>query len=142
MLFCLSQILILFRPLCPEHYEAMVSYRKEYRPQLGDPTPDIHGRECPVDGCCHNYSPSFGYFTVASNDDYWVGTSSSSVRIAKGSTQVICGEHKDVMFIESFDANAHSQSFRCPQKDCDQTMKLPIDGPPTYWLGVGYFRAF
>ena len=118
-----------FRPLCPTHHEAMIS-----------DTTDIHGRECPVDGCKEKYSPSFGHFTLRRNDDYWNVTHSSSFRIAKNSTQVICGDHKVAMFIESFDAaNTNLADCRCPQKGCPQIMKTLAGGPPAYWLGSGYF---
>jgi hypothetical protein len=131
-----------FRPLCPEHYEVMVSYPKAHQAVFeGSEGVDVHGRECPVDGCLQNYSPGFGYFTFGRNNDFWVGTNSSSLRIARSSTQVLCGEHKDTMFIESFDANRNVETFRCPQTGCHQTMQIPTGGPPAYWLGQGYFGA-
>ncbi len=124
-----------FRPLCPRHHEVMFS-----RPNAhGSDAIDIHGCECPENGCPQKYSPGFGYFTLRLNDDHWNVTNSSSLRITRSSTQVICGEHKDLMFIESFDANMKLENFRCPRKGCQQTMKIPTGGPPAYWLGSGYF---
>ena len=129
-----------FRPLCPTHHEVMVSGPNTHQatPNYAD-TIDIHGCECPGDGCLHEYAPGFGYFTHQWNDDYFNVTNSSSLRITRRSTQVICGEHRDSMFIESFDAKTNLQKFRCPQKGCQQTMKIVTGGPPTYWLGSGYF---
>lgn len=129
-----------FRPLCPTHHEVMVSDPNAHQaaPNCAN-TIDIHGCECPVEACPQRYSPGFGYFTIGRNNDYWIGTNSASLRIARHSTQVICGEHKDSMFIESFDANTNLQKFRCPQKGCQQTMKIMTGSPPTYWLGSGYF---
>jgi len=131
-----------FRPLCPTHREVMVSAPPAHQavPKCSD-TIDIHGCECAVVGCPQKYSPGFGYFTVSLNKDLWVTTWSSSLRITRGSTQVICGEHKDAMFIDSFDANTNLEHFRCPQKGCQQTMKILTGGPPTYWLGPGYFET-
>ena len=129
-----------FRPLCPTHHEVMVSPSSgsDAVPKCSD-TIDIHGCECPVAGCSQKYSPGFGYFTFSRNKDLWVTTGSSSLQITRGSTQVICGEHKGSMFIESFDAKTNLEKFRCPQKGCQQTMKILTGGPPTYWLGSGYF---
>ncbi len=130
-----------FRPLCPTHREVMVSHPGAHQ-AIGDGADaiDIHGRGCPVDGCPQKYSPGFGYFTFARNDDYWVVTNSSSLRITRSSTQVICGKHKDVMFIESFDGDTDLANFRCPQNGCQQSMKILTAGPPTFWLGSGYFE--
>jgi hypothetical protein len=36
--------------------------------------------ECIVDGCLQHYSSSYGYFTLARNDDHWAATDSSSLR--------------------------------------------------------------
>jgi len=128
------------RPLCPAHHEAMVSHLNAQQSVTdGSDTTDIHGCECPVDGCPHKYSPGFGYFTYRWNEDYWNVTNSSSLRITRRSTQVICGEHRDSMFIESFDKNANLENFRCPQKGCQQRMNLQTGGAPAYWLGSGYF---
>jgi hypothetical protein len=135
-----SQEVDYLRPLCPTHHEVMVSHPDAHQavPE-GSDTVDIYDLECPVDGCLVKYSPGFGYFTLRRNNDFWSLTNSSSLRIAMSNTQVICGEHKDAMFIESFDANTNLENFRCPQKGCKQTMKIMIGGPPTYWLGSGYF---
>jgi hypothetical protein len=92
-----------------------------------------------VDGCLQNYSPGFGYFSFQRNDDYWIGTNSSSLRIIRGSTQVICGQHRDSMFIEAFDELTNLERFRCPRHECQQSMEILTGGPPVYWLGSGYF---
>lgn len=97
---------------------------------------DIHHCECAEDGCPQNYSSGFGYFTIAQNDDHW-----HSLRVIRSPKQVICGEHKDAMFLESFDANTNVENFRCPQESCQQTIEILADGPPAYWLGSGYFRS-
>jgi hypothetical protein len=131
------------RPLCPIHYEVMV-----ISPLVSEPlavaategTAEIHDCECLVDGCPQHYSPSYGYFTVARNDDHWAATGSSSLRIRRGPIQAICGEHRDSMFLESFDCETQVQNFRCPQEACHQTMKIVAGGPPTYWLGEGFFE--
>jgi hypothetical protein len=44
------------------------------------------------------------------------------------------------MYLESVDANAKVENFRCPQKECRQTMQVPSGGPPVYWLGEGFFN--
>src|ERR1700674_5446156 len=129
-----------FRPLCPTHHEAMVSHPNSPRAvRDGSDTININGRECPVDGCQQKYSPDFGYFTFTRTDDHWNVTNSSSLRITRSSTQVICGNHKDAMFIASIDAGTNLANFRCPQNGCQQSMKILIGGPPTFWLGSGYF---
>jgi hypothetical protein len=102
---------------------------------------DIHHWQCSVQGCPQNYSPDLGYFTVARNDDHWIGTGSASLRIRRSATQVICGEHKDFMFLESFDVNTNLEHFRCPQKGGQRVMNILASGPPAYWLGEGYFRT-
>ena len=130
------------RPLCPEHHEAMVSHLSAQQSVSGgSDTNEIRDCECPVPGCQQKYSPGFGYFTYSRNDDYWGATNSSSFRITRRSTQVICGEHEASMFIESFDKSTNLENFRCPQKGCQQTMKILTGGAPTYWLGSGYFGA-
>lgn len=130
------------RPLCPAHHEALVSHpNAQQMVSDGSDTIDIHDCECPVDGCPQKYSPSLGYFTFRRNADHWNVTNSSSLSLTRRSTQVICGQHKDSMFIESFDKTANLENFRCPQKGCHQTMKLLSGGAPTYWLGSGYFEV-
>jgi len=79
---------------------------------------DLQHCVCPEDGCLQNYSPDLGYFTVEENQDYWHGTGSSSLRISRNPTQVICGdEAKNTVFIEALNAQAGVKLFRCPQSD-------------------------
>jgi hypothetical protein len=54
---------------------------------------------------------------------------------------VICGEHRHAMFLGSFDRETKLESFRCPQRDCQRTMKILTGGPPAYWLEEGFFKA-
>ncbi|HET8923586.1 MAG TPA: hypothetical protein VFN26_11390 [Candidatus Acidoferrum sp.] len=136
-----DQELNYLRPLCPTHYKVMLispSLVKDAALQTSTDV-DIHHSECPVDGCPQNYSPGFGYFTIARNEDHWVGTGSSSLRIVRSHTQAICGAHKDAMFIESFDAEAKLDNFRCPRKNCRHALKILAGGPPAYWLTEGFF---
>ena len=127
-------------PLCPQHHETMIP-----PPSSGQVGPnsaemiETHGCECPVDGCSQKYSLSLGYFSVGLNDDYWRTTRSPSLKIVRSGTQAICGEHKGAMFIESVDRNKNSLRCRCPEIGCDQMLDIPSIGPPTYWLGHGYF---
>jgi len=134
------------RPLCPTRYKVMALSRdrdqKERAVLDGSEASDIHQWQCSVDGCAQNYSPDLGYFTVARNDDHWAGSGSASLRIRRSATQVICGEHEDFMFLESFDVNTNLENFRCPRKGGgQQIMKILAGGPPVYWLGEGYFRT-
>ena len=130
------------RPLCPTHHKIMVispGLGKELVLESSDAI-DIHWCHCPVAGCMQNYSPGFGYFTLARRDDYWVATASSSLQIMRGHTQVICGVHKHAMFLESFDAETNLENFRCPEKSCQQSLKILAGGPPAYWLTEGFFE--
>ncbi len=106
------------RPLCPTHYRVMVGSPGPEVTVEGAALPGAYHFECPERGCGQNYSPGFGYFTIAQNEDYWVTTSSHSMRIRKNSTQVLCGEHKHAMFLASCEAEAKLWNFLCPQKDC------------------------
>ena len=125
--------------LCPKHNEVMVMSPLAVHSIVDEDTEEIHDCECIVDGCSQHYSPTYGYFTIARNDDHWVATSSSSVRIKRNPIQVICGEHRLSMFLESFERDSQVESYRCPQKGCQQTMSILAGGPPTYWLSKGYF---
>ena len=128
------------RPLCPQHRAAMIS--RSPLGQSASNTAEIietHGCECPVEGCSHMYSLSLGYFTAGLNNDYWSTTRSPSLRVVRWGIQALCGEHKGAMFVESFDRLTDLAKFRCPQNGCQQTMNISISGPPTYWLGAGYF---
>lgn len=128
------------RPLCPLHHEAMVLLAEEGRQLANTPeTIEMHGCCCPVHGCPHNYSLSFGYFTIGRNNDYWSVTGSSSLRVTRNGTQAICGHHKIAMFIESFNPDSMTDCFRCPEADCDQWVEVSNGGPSAYWLGSGYF---
>ena len=132
------------RPLCPRHYVVMVCTAEKPEGTCAHTSKitEAHHWACPKDGCPQNYSPSLGYFTVEKNLDYWNVTRSSSLRVIRNSTQVICGhESNNVMFIETFEAQENVQNFRCPQKDCGKTMKIPADGPPAYWLVEGFFES-
>lgn len=133
-----------FQPLCPTHYEVMVisplAPEQPTVPGHGE-IAEIHDCECVADGCPQHYSPGYGYFILVRNDDHWVATGTSSLRIKRSPVQVICGEHRHSMFLESFDREAQVESFRCPQKGCQHTMKILAGGPPAYWLGEGYFKA-
>ena len=101
---------------------------------------DIHWCHCPVAGCAQNYSPGFGYFTLARRDDYWVAAGSSSPQMMRSDTQVICGVHKHAMFLESFEAETKLENFRCPQKNCEHSLKKLAGGPPAYWPTEGFFK--
>ena len=129
-------------PLCPIHYKIMVispGLGKALALERSDAI-DIHWCHCPVAGCVQNYSPGFGYFTLARRDDYWIATGSSSRQIVRGHTQVICGVHKHAMFLESFESETKLEIFRCPQKNCGHSLKILADGPPAYWLTEGFFK--
>jgi len=131
------------RPLCPTHYEAMViSPMAPNQPTIAkaEDTGEIHDCECLVDGCPQHYSPGYGYFTVAQNDDHWVATGSSSLRIRRRFVQVLCGKHQHSMFLESFDRETQVENFRCPERDCQRAMKILAGGPPVYWLDEGFFK--
>jgi hypothetical protein len=128
-------------PLCPKHNEVMVICPlTPDQSSAAENTAEIHDCECLVDGCAQHYSPGYGYFTVARNDDHWVATGSSSLRIRKNPVQVICGEHRHSMFLESFDTETQVESYRCPQEGCRHTMSISAGGPPAYWLSEGYFE--
>jgi hypothetical protein len=132
-----------FQPLCPKHNEVMVICPlAPDQPNVvaADDAAVIHDCECLVEGCPQHYSPSYGYFIVARNDDHWVATGTSSLRIRRNLVQVICGEHRHSMFLESFDLETQVESYRCPQKGCQYTMSILAGGPPAYWLGEGYFE--
>jgi hypothetical protein len=142
-----------FRPLCPRHYEVMfVSpsapdlaavpdtwFRRSRKLSLG--ASEAHDCECLVDGCPQHYSPGFGYFTIRRKDDHWNVTGSASIEITRSPTQVICGEHQCLMFLEAFHPKTKVESFRCPQKNCQQTVDILAGGPHAYWLGEGFFSA-
>jgi hypothetical protein len=131
------------RPLCPTHYEAMViSPMAPNQPAMAkaEDAGEIHDCECLVGGCPQHYSPGYGYFTVAQNDDHWVATGSSSLRIRRRFVQVLCGKHQHSMFLESFDREAQVENFRCPERDCQRTMTILAGGPPVYWLDEGFFK--
>ena len=74
-----DQELDYLKPLCPTHYKIMVispGLGKELALESSDAI-DIHWCHCPVAGCVQNYSPSFGYFTLARRDDYWIAAGSN-----------------------------------------------------------------
>lgn len=104
-------------------------------------TVEIRNCECLVEGCLQHYSSGCGYFYVERNDDDWKDAGSASVQIRRHHTQVICGEHGRLMFLESFNPKTKVENFRCPQRDCQQTVKILAAGPPAYWLGEGFFKA-
>ena len=129
-------------PLCPTHHRIMVIspvLETPWKLESSDAL-DIHWCHCPVAGCMQNYSPGFGYFTLARRDDYWIAAGSSSLQITRNHTQVICGMHEHAMFLESFEADTKLESFRCPQKSCPHSLKILADGPPAYWLTEGFFK--
>jgi hypothetical protein len=131
------------RPLCPSHPEQLMVLTPHGAQATGRThnTVERLSYECSLLGCRQNYAPDLGYFTMEENDDYWNGSRSPSLRISRRSTQVICGQqHRYVMYIESFDANGRLANFRCPLESCQQTVQIPADGPPAYWLGEGFFN--
>jgi hypothetical protein len=132
-----------FRPLCPAHHTVMLTspdvFDRVALPDAWD-TPDRHDCECSVDGCPHHYSPGCGYFTLEPNVEHQKATGSAALRMTRSATQVICYQHKYSMFLVAFDRNTGAGNFRCPEKDCRQTMTIQVDGPPAYWLGDGYFK--
>jgi hypothetical protein len=129
------------RPLCPRHYVVMVYTSADSQEADDSKAVEAQHWACPIDECRQNYSAGLGYFTISKNPDYWPVTRSSSLRISMNATQALCGEeHKSAMFIEKFDAGENLQTFRYPEKDCQQTLKIRADGPPAYRLGEGFFR--
>jgi hypothetical protein len=95
---------------------------------------------CPVEHCTQNYSPEMGYFAVERVQDHWFVTGSSSLKLHRNESQVLCSDEAgNVMFLERIDPKSSEQIFRCPQKDCGNTMKIPANSPPVYWLAAGYF---
>lgn len=80
-----------------------------------------------------------GYFAMVRVQDDWFVTGSSSLKLHRNETQVLCSdESRNVMFLEKIDPKTHEQFFRCPQKDCGKTMKIPANSPPVYWLAEGF----
>jgi len=59
-----------FQVLCPEHNEVMVISPLAAQTTSDEDTEEIHDCECVVDGCSQHYLPSYGYFTIARNDDH------------------------------------------------------------------------
>src|ERR1700751_4360645 len=103
-------------------------------------TTDSRDWACSVDECPQNYSSTLGSFTLKNNSDYWHVTHSQSLGIVRNTTQVLCShESNNIMFLEIFDAQENTQIFRCPQKDCEKTVKISADGPPACWLVEDYF---
>ena len=95
---------------------------------------------CPIEMCTQNYSPEMGYFALERVKDHWFVTGSSSLKLHRNETQVICADQaRNVMFLEKIDPKSNEQIFRCPQKDCAKTMKIPANSPPVYWLAEGFF---
>ncbi|HXC47068.1 MAG TPA: hypothetical protein VNU20_02170 [Candidatus Sulfotelmatobacter sp.] len=81
-----------------------------------------------------------GHFALEKVQDHWFVTGSSSLKLHRNDTQVLCSdEARNVMFLEKIDPKTKEQTFRCPQKDCGKTMKIPADGPPAFWLASGFF---
>ena len=131
-----------FQPLCPTHGKVMVPTANTVQTLLSDksdPT-EVDHWQCTENACLQNYSPGFGYFTIQHNDDYWIGRRTPSLQITRSSTQVICGEHEDSMFLESFDAQTSALNFHCPRRGCHQTMSLSPNANPAYWCGEGFFK--
>src|SRR5258708_18254784 len=94
---------------------------------------------CPVELCTQNYSPESVYFALERVQDHWFVTGSSSLNLHRNETQVICGDQaRNVMFLEKIDPKTNEQTFRCPQKECRKTMKIPANSPPIYWLAEGF----
>ncbi len=80
-----------------------------------------------------------GYFAMETVQDHWFVTGSSSLKLHRNETQVICGDAaRNVMFLEKIDPKTNEQTFRCPQKECRKTMKIPANSPPIYWLAEGF----
>jgi hypothetical protein len=52
---------------------------------------------------------------------------------------VICGEHLYLMFLRAIHPETKVESFRCPHKNCQQTIEIAAGGPHAYWLGKGFF---
>ena len=132
------------RPLCLKHYVVMVFLTQRPEGTSGDnsETTGDHHCACPVDGCPQNYSPSLGYFAIEKSLDYWHVTGSSSLRIIRNTIQVLCAHESDnVMFLETCEAEGKVQNFRCPQRDCKKTMRIPADSPPACWLAEGFFGS-
>src|SRR5271163_215461 len=96
-----------FQPLCPTHHEAMVCDPSAHGLAGVPETVEFHDCECVVDECPQHFSPAFGYFTIKRNNDFWVGTNSSSVRIVRSNKQAICGVHRSPMFIASFESSTN-----------------------------------
>jgi hypothetical protein len=126
-----------FRPLCAAHYKYMVISSSPLERAVLCTTRDWY--ECRVDKCPQNYPPTCGYLIVEPNDEYWQATGSRAFRFNRNPTQVICGEHKDVMFLESFDPDTRLENFRCPRVS-QHTMKIKAGGAPASWLSGHYFR--
>ncbi len=101
--------------------------------------PNILLCNCPVERCTQNYSPEMGYFALEKVQDHWFVTGSSSLKLHRNETQVLCSdEARNIMFLEKIDPKTNEQTFRCPQKDCGKTMKIPSNSPPAYWLAEGF----
>jgi len=82
-----------------------------------------------------------GYFAMERVQDHWFVTGSSSLKLHRNETQVICGDAaRNVMFLEKIDPKTKEQTFRCPQRDCGKTMKIPPNSPLVYWLAEGFLR--
>jgi len=49
---------------------------------------EIHYCECLADECPQHYSPGYGYFTLVRNDDHWVATGTSSLRVKRSHASI------------------------------------------------------
>src|SRR5215469_15636757 len=111
------------RPLCPTHYQGMISDANAGGSEPVDlDAIEAHGCRCPVEGCSQMYSVSLGHFATSLNKDYWPTTRSPSLRVDRNNVQVLCGKHKTAMFIEAFDRAKMLERFRCPQDRCQEAI--------------------
>jgi hypothetical protein len=78
---------------------------------------------CPVDRCTQNYSPEMGYFATERVQDHWFVTGSSSLKLHRNETQVLCADQsRNVMFLEKID----------PQTSANQGTNLSLP-PERLW---------
>lgn len=104
------------RPLCNEHYSAMVEVREfSHKPDTASEAQIPHWG-CTQAGCSRVYDYDWGYYDATTQERLE----------GKYNSPYSCNEHQVKLFVKSYDRQSDTAVWECPTDGCTRTETVRV----------------